>query len=180
MTLTTSNFGGSIMKKGTMLSNVITKTAQTSTTTITAAGSSMVPIVSLGTAFVVGVTKPYSAAKVVFPFIKAGGGGAVSVQIELQSDTGAASAYQSLTNTDGVTITPIGTDAEHGYVATTGNGVVEANFDLGQVKCGTNLKINISASFIAVNTDTVIGLPLIQFAGARRDPPTGTVVNTIA
>ena len=164
--------------KRAMLSNTITKTAETAVTTVTANGGGLT-ITALGQAFVVGVTKPYNACKVIFPFIKAGAS-AVAVQIELQSDTGAGSAYQSLTNTDGVTITPVGTDAQHGYIATTGAGMCEAAFDLTQVKVGTNLKIKISGTFVAANTDTIVGLPLIMFADARREPPTGTVVSTIA
>jgi hypothetical protein len=161
--------------KRAMLSNVITKCAETATVTYTAGGT----VTSSGTAFVVGVTKPYNACKILFPFIKAGSA-AVDVQLELQSDTGAGLAYQSLTNTDGVTITPVGTDAQHGHIVTTGTGIVEANYDLTQVKAGTNLKIKITCTFTAAITDTVIGLPLIQFADARREPPTGTVVSTIA
>jgi hypothetical protein len=168
------------MKIATRLANTVTKLPEAAAVTVTATGSTMVPVISLGTAFVVGTTKKYSACKVIFPFIKAGAGGAVSVQIELQSDTGAASAYQSLTNTDGVTITPIGTDNAHGYVATTGAGLVEAAFDLSQVKVGTNLKVNISASFVATSVDAIVGNPILIFAGARREPPTSTLVSTVA
>jgi hypothetical protein len=163
--------------KRAMLSNVITKMTD-APVTVTSPGTA-IPVVVDGTAFVVGVTKPYSACKVIFPFVKAGGS-TVAVQIGLMSDTGAANAYQDLTNTDGVAITPAGTDAEHGYIATTGNGVAEANFDLSQVKVGTNIRVRITANFGAVTTPTAIGPILVQFADARREPPTGTVVSTIA
>jgi hypothetical protein len=161
--------------KKAMLANVVTKYLDVPRT-MTAGGT----LTNLSPAFVVGTDKKYLAAKALFPFVKAGGATAVSVQIELQSDTGTAGAYQSLTNTDGVTITPIGTDAGHGYVATTGAGICEANFDLSQVKVGTNLKVKVTCIFVAANTDTVIGETLLQLAGARKEPPTSTVVSTVA
>ena len=164
--------------KRTLTNMVKVKTAEVAPTTITASGGGST-ITALGTAFAVGTDKKYSSVKVVYPFQKTGSA-AVAAQIELQSDTGTASAYQSLTNTDGVTITAVGTDNAHGYVATTGVGLVTADFDLNQVKAGTNLKIKISCTFTASTTDATVGIPLYIFAGARNEPPSSTLVSTTA
>ncbi len=164
--------------KRAMLSNVVTKYLDIPRT-MTAGGT----LTNLSPAFAVGADKKFLAAKAIFSFVKAGSA-AVAVKIELQSDTtgGVASggAYQSLTNTDGVTITPVGADAGHGYIATTGNGVVEANFDLSQVKCGANLKILVTCVFTAGSADTVIGNTLLQLADSRNEPPVNTAMLTTA
>jgi hypothetical protein len=164
--------------KRAMLSNVVTKYLDIPRT-MTAGAT----LTNLSPAFAVGADKKFLAAKALFSFVKAGSA-AVNVQIELQSDTtgdvASGGAYRSLTNTDGVTITPLGSDAGHGYIATTGNGVVEANFDLSQVKAGANLKILVTCTFVAANTDTVIGNTVLQLAAARREPPVNTVMTTTA
>ena len=176
--------------KRSMLRNVIVKMPEVAAITLTASGGGST-ITSLGTAFATGITKPYDAVKIVFPFIKTGGATAVAVQLELQSDTGTGSAYQSLgmisafsmpptAGNTPVTITPVGTDNAHGYVATTGAGLVEASYDLNQVMVGTNLKIKISATFVAASTDTVVGTPLLIFGDARQEPPSSTLVSTVA
>jgi hypothetical protein len=165
------------MKIATRLSNAITKMTD-APVTITSPGTA-IPVVQDGTPFVVGVDKKYSACKVIFPFVKAGSS-TVTVQIALVSDTDTGNAYQAVYNTDGTLITPVGADAQHGYIATTGNGIAEANFDLSQVRVGTNIKARITCNFGAVTSPTVIGPILLQFAGARREPPTGTVVSTVA
>jgi hypothetical protein len=153
--------------------------------TITSPGTA-IPVVLACTAYAVGVNKQFNAVRAIFPFVKAGTGN-VTVQVELQSDTGAGSAFQSLSlpsyvaGTAGApTITPVGADAAHGAVVGTGPGIVEQAFDLDQVKVGTNLKIQITANFTVATTPTVTGTPLLEFFNAREEPPTSTTEATSA
>jgi hypothetical protein len=160
--------------KRTMTNMVVPKLLDTAIT-FTAGAT----VQGLSTAFVVGTDKKYSSVKAMFTGVKAGSA-AVDVQIELQSDTDTGNAYRSLTNTDGVAITAVGTDNAHGHVATTGNLLVAADFDLNQVKVGANLKIRVTCTFTAGSVDTVIGHMILLLAGARKEPPTSALISTVA
>jgi hypothetical protein len=169
-----------------MIGQARIKQPESGPVTLTASGAGST-ITSTPTAYAIGTNKAFNAVRAIFPFIKTGGGGAVAVQLELQSDSGTSNAYQSVSlpsyvagTANAPTITPVGTDAAHGYVATTGPGVVEAMWDLDNVKVNANLKIKISATFVAASVDAVVGTPLLEFFNAREEPPTSTTEATSA
>jgi hypothetical protein len=143
------------------------------------------PITASSGAFAVGTDKKFNAVKVIVPF-KATGSAAKTLQIELQSDTGAASAYQSIPipayvagTVSAPTITPLGTDGAHGYFATTGTGVVEATYDLDNAKVGNNLEVKLTSTFVATSVDTIVtDCVLLEFFNSREEPPVSTTGTT--
>jgi hypothetical protein len=155
------------MGKSNVLQNVVTKVidvAQTLTANATHA--------NLSPALTVGVHKEFNEVKAIFPFVAAGAGGTKSVTIEIQSDTGAASAYQA------VATSVVGTDAGHGYIATTGNGVAEVSCSMNDVRIGANIKVYVH--YLGTSTDTCIGPTLLQFYNAREEPPLNATMTTLA
>lgn len=129
---------------------------------------------NLSPALTVGADKKFHAVKAIFPFVKAGSA-AVNVTVEIQSDTGAGSAYQAV-----ATSSVVGTDAGHGYIATTGNGMAEVSCSMDDIKIGANIKVYVHATFVAGSVDTVIGSTLLQFSHARENPPVNTSMTTLA
>jgi hypothetical protein len=154
--------------KADVLNQIVTKLIDIPRT-MTAAGT----LTNLSPALTVGADKKFHAVKAIFPFVGAGSA-AKTVTVAIQSDTGTASAYQTLA------VSTVGTDAGHGYLATTGNGVAEIACSMDDVKMGANIKVLVTCTFVAANTDTVIGPTLLQFYNAREEPPVNTSMTTLA
>lgn len=154
--------------KANVLNNVVTKLIDIPRTMTAGATAT-----NLSPALTVGADKKFHGVKAIFPFVKAGSA-AVSVVVAIQSDTGTASAYQT------VATSVAGTDAGHGYVATTGNAMAEVACTMDDVKMGANIKVLVTCTFTATSVDTVIGSTLLQFYNAREEPPVNTSMTTLA
>ena len=169
------------MKAATRMAATETKIIKSTVEAITA--SAAVSTTHLSDAFAVGADKKYSAAKALFVFFGTLTA-AADVQLELQSDTTgdvvSGGAYRSLTNTDGDTITAIGTTNAKGHLAVTGTGLVEANFDLSQQKAGSNLKIKVTTTMVDQDADTITGYYILILGGERQTPTASTLVGTNA